>query len=147
VSWAWILLTNSHMMRPRALVAEDDADLLTVVSCIVDELGIEVIRASDGGELLQRIADDGPFDVIVTDVAMPWMTGLHVMHSARASGLACPVIVMTALRDQRTNDQVAALGDDVRLLHKPFSLAALRRALRALIPRPSSTRLYNVARS
>jgi len=127
------------MWRPRALVAEDDADLLAVVANIVDGLGIDVVCASDGGELLQRLAEDGPFDVVVTDVAMPWMTGLHVMHSARASGLACPVIVMTALRDQRTNEQIAALGDDVRLLRKPFSLAALRGALRALVFRSSVT--------
>ncbi|HVK85986.1 MAG TPA: hypothetical protein VM513_17820, partial [Kofleriaceae bacterium] len=46
---------------------------------------------------------------IVTDISMPWMTGLQVMHSARAAGLRVPIIVMTALRDPTIPEQVASL--------------------------------------
>jgi CheY-like chemotaxis protein len=121
------------MVQLRALIADDDANLLEVVSFIVDQLGIEVMQATTGGELLEKLAEYGPFDVIVTDVAMPWMTGLHVVHSARAAGAWCPVIVMTALRDRKTNEQVATLGDHVLLLRKPFSVAALQAAMSASI--------------
>jgi len=128
------------MVRLRALVADDNADLLEVVSHVLEQVGLDVVRASCGAELLERLAADGPFDVVVTDVAMPWMTGLHVMHSARAAGLTCPVIVMTVLRDAKTNAQVASLGEDVHLLAKPFSLARLRAALfESLVSRPHVT--------
>jgi len=122
-------------VRTRALVADDNADLLEVVSHVIEQSGVDVVRASCGAELLERLAADGPFDVVVTDVAMPWMTGLHVMHSARAAGLTCPVVVMTVLRDAKTNAQVASLGEDVQLLTKPFSLAQLKAALSNRISR------------
>jgi two-component system cell cycle response regulator CpdR len=76
----------------------------------------------------------GPFDLIVTDVAMPWMSGLQVMHSARTAGMRCPVIVITALRNHRTADQVETLGTEVRRLDKPFSVSTLEETVRALVP-------------
>jgi CheY-like chemotaxis protein len=117
------------MVRLRALVAEDDADLLEVVTSIIDRFGLDVIAASCGATLLETLTQEGPFDVVVTDVAMPWMTGLHVMHFVRSAGLSCPVIIMTALRDQETDRQVATLGRDVLLLRKPFSVTELHAAL------------------
>lgn len=118
------------MVRLRALVADDDANLLEVVMSIINRFGLDVVAASCGASLLDVLDHEEPFDLIVTDVAMPWITGLHVMHSARAAGVSCPVIVMTALRDHETNRQVAALGEHVLLLHKPFSVAELHAALR-----------------
>jgi CheY-like chemotaxis protein len=114
----------------RALVADDDPDLLEMVSNAVARLGIEVVSARSGGELLDKLAHRGPFDVVVTDVAMPWMSGLHVMHSARAAGSSCPVVVMTGHRDAKTTAQVTSLGDHVVLIHKPFSSLELDAALR-----------------
>jgi CheY-like chemotaxis protein len=110
-------------------VADDDANLLEVVTSIIDRLGIDVSTASCGLGLLERLIHQGPFDVIVTDIVMPCMTGLSVVSSARASGLWCPVIVMTALRDPDTRWQVARLGVDVLLLRKPFSIGELHAAL------------------
>jgi DNA-binding NtrC family response regulator len=115
--------------RPRALVADDDADLLEIVTSIIDRFGVDVITASCGVGLLKTLIHEGPFDVIVTDVWMPRITGLHVVHSARAVGLWCPVIIMTALRDIDTTRQVSGLGEDVLLLRKPFSVGELHAAL------------------
>jgi CheY-like chemotaxis protein len=117
----------------RALLADDDSLLLEVVTTIFDQLGFEVTCASSGGELLDCIAFEPTFDIIVTDVAMPWMTGLQVMHSARAAGLPCPVVVMTAMRDPQMLVQVASLGLGAVLLLKPFSLAELYAALQTAL--------------
>jgi CheY-like chemotaxis protein len=122
------------MPKLRALVADDDREMLSLVAKALRQFyDAEVVAVESGGELLEKIANDGAFDVIVTDITMPWMTGLHVMHSARTAGLPIPVVVMTALRDPTLPEQVAALGASAELLHKPFSLvelfAALRRSL------------------
>jgi CheY-like chemotaxis protein len=117
------------MARLRALLAEDDLNLLEVVTSIIDRFGLDVIAAPCGESLLQTLTQEGPFAVVVTDVAMPWMTGLHVMRFVRSAGLSCPVIVMTALRDHETDRQIAALGEDVLLLRKPFSVDELHAAL------------------
>jgi CheY-like chemotaxis protein len=124
----------SYVERLRVLIADDDPDLLDLVSGIIDHLGLDVVRASTGGELLDRLADQGPYDLIITDVSMPWMTGLQVVHSARVAGVPCPIIVMTALRDLRTTAQVEALGERVVLLHKPFSSEDLFGGVCALLP-------------
>ncbi len=117
----------------RALVADDDLDFLDLITQALERFGAEVVRASSGAELQQAIARNVSFDLVVTDVSMPRMTGLEVMQAARAKGLPCPIVVMTALRNQITAAQVAALGDPVALLYKPFSIGELHLALRACL--------------
>ena len=112
----------------RALIADDDPEMLELVSSVVEGLGIQVARAANGHELLDLIAHDR-YDFIVTDISMPWMTGVQVMHSARAAGMPCPVLVMTALRDPRVLEQVYSLGEKVLLLLKPFSVDELKAAI------------------
>jgi two-component system KDP operon response regulator KdpE len=114
----------------RILVADDDPELLQLVVNALLVRGFDVVSATTGGELLEGIAEDGPFGIVITDVSMPWMTGLQVMHSARSAGLSCPVIVMTALRNHKTAMQVAALGVEVQLLYKPFTIDELDYAIR-----------------
>lgn len=130
----------------RILVADDDPELLQLVVNALSLRGFDVVAATTGGELLEGIAEEGPFSLVVTDVAMPWMTGLQVMHSARSAGMSCPVIVMTALRSHRTAAQVAALGVEVQLLYKPFSIedldAAVRCALGTDFPSTTNTQRH-----
>jgi CheY-like chemotaxis protein len=121
------------MTRIRVLVADDDREMLEMVSRVIDQLGFEVITACSGADLLEQVAEQGPFDLVVTDVAMPWMSGLQVMHSARTAGMRCPVIVITALRDHRTADQVETLGAEVQRLNKPFSVTKLKETVLALV--------------
>jgi CheY-like chemotaxis protein len=127
------------MATPRALLADDDADFLDVVVRVTEHVGIQVVRATSGHDLLDKLANGGRFDVVVTDIAMPWMTGLHVMHSARGAGWTRPVIVMSGLHDGKTRDQVAALGPRVMFLLKPFSFRDLEVALRRALPRGTDT--------
>lgn len=122
------------MTALRALVADDDPEMLEMVSGIVArEFGATVVCAATGGELLEAIANEEPFDFIVTDISMPWMTGLQVMHSARTAGLPVPVVVMTALRDPSIQEQVEALGERARLLRKPFAFDDLVAALHEVL--------------
>lgn len=127
--------------RVRVLVADDDPQLLDMVCQAVEVFGADVVRVGTGGELLEKIANAGPFDAIVTDISMPWMTGLHVMHAARTAGVSVPVIVMTALRDVDLPERVAALGARAVLLHKPFSIDALFGALRTCVEPLAPARL------
>src|SRR5215510_9097635 len=109
----------------RVLVADDDPELLDAISDALTRLGADVARSRNGAELIENLADKGPFDLVVTDIAMPWMTGVQAIHAARSAGLGTPVIVMTALRDEGIAVRVKALGKNAALLHKPFALAEL----------------------
>jgi two-component system cell cycle response regulator CpdR len=123
------------MARLRVIVADDDADLLGVVAAALTlGAGADVVCAETGTELLSALADEGPFDLLITDVSMPWMSGLQVVHAAREAGLDVPIIVMTGLREAVVRDSVAALGGSAVLIQKPFTTAKLRMAIDSLLP-------------
>jgi two-component system response regulator MprA len=127
------------LFHAHALVADDDPDVLDVVARGLTRLGMDVVRASTGAELIERLAHDGPFDLIVTDVNMPWMSGLEAIHATRAAGLRSAVIVMTALTNRRIPAMVEALGAKAVLMRKPFALEELQAAASKLLPDMSQT--------
>jgi CheY-like chemotaxis protein len=114
-----------NMPKARILVADDDVVLLDVISEVLEQRGAQVMRARSGAELIESIGEEGPFDLVITDVSMPWMSGLQAMHSARTAGMSTPVIVISALRDEGLAAQVELLGHDAVLLRKPFTLDTL----------------------
>jgi CheY-like chemotaxis protein len=116
-------------MNRRVLLADDDPDFLDVVAAWLEGDGAIVVRATSGADLLERLAEDGPFDLVITDVSMPWMSGLHVANAAREAGLDVPFIVVTGLDDAAISSRVRALGNRSSLLRKPFSIADLEAAL------------------
>jgi two-component system response regulator QseB len=115
------------------LVADDDPQLLEAVCEALNRMDANVVRASSGAELIDQLATAGPFDLVVTDISMPWMSGLQAMRATRAAGLATAVIVMTALRDQRIPAQVESLGENAVFLRKPFQLSELESAASMLL--------------
>jgi CheY-like chemotaxis protein len=133
---AFLAPNNNMLSAMRVLVADDDHELLDAISDGLVRLGADVTCSRNGAELIENLADKGPFDLVVTDIAMPWMTGVQAIHAARTAGLGTSVIVMTALRDDSIPARVQALGKNAALLYKPFALAELEAlALRLLAQR------------
>jgi two-component system, cell cycle response regulator CpdR len=120
------------MSYAKILIADDDPDCLELLEHALHSPGAELVRARDGGELLQLLAEDGPFDLIVTDLNMPWMEGLQVLASARSAGLNTPVLVITGLTRPDLAAAIAQVGN-ARLLRKPFEIAALRNVISDLL--------------
>lgn len=124
-------MATSALTAARVLVADDDPMTLVTVGGVLEKADYKVTTAWDGDELLQQLAEHGPFDLVVTDVSMPWMTGLQVAHCARAAGMKTPVIVISALRID--SSALESLGTNARLLRKPFDQAQLLGAVHALL--------------
>jgi two-component system cell cycle response regulator CtrA len=118
----------------RILVADDDPDTLELIELAVRGPGIEICTAVDGGELLELIAAYDSFDLIVTDINMPWIEGHQVLASIRAAGLATPVLVVTGLDQPDLPDTIARMGNAM-LLRKPFEIVELRQAIARLLGR------------
>jgi len=109
-------------------------DLLLEAVCeALTRLHADVVRASSGADPIEQLATGGPFDLVVTDISMPWMSGLQAMRSTRAAGLGTSVIVMTGLTDPRIAAQVKSLGARAVLLRKPFTLDDLEAAASRLL--------------
>jgi DNA-binding response OmpR family regulator len=109
----------------RVLIADDDPAMVGAVADALERMGFTVARANSGADLVDQFAHDGPFDLIISDISMPWMDGLQTLRSMRTAGVTAPVIVMTALSNDQIPTQVRALGARTRLLRKPFDLDEL----------------------
>ena len=115
----------------RVLVADDDPELLESVAEALTVAGADVVRATNGAQLIEDLADHGPFDLVVTDIAMPWMNGVRAMRAARTAGLGMPLVVMTALRDDSIVAEAKSIG--ATLLRKPFALSQLESVVAKLL--------------
>ncbi len=78
-----------------ALVVDDDPAVLLLVRRMLERMGFRVEEASSGESALEA-THGRSFDVVLSDVAMPGMTGIDFMNQARAGGMTAPVIMLTA---------------------------------------------------
>jgi two-component system OmpR family response regulator len=118
----------------RIVIADDDPDSLELLKMALANPQIEICEAANGAELVDLLAEGGPFDLVVTDVLMPWMEGLQVLLSARAAEIRTPVLVITGLTRPDLQDKVDHLGN-AKLLRKPFAIPELRAAVVDLMAR------------
>src|SRR3954447_18915958 len=117
----------------RLLVADDDPNIVELLSASLRFAGFEVATAKDGAETL-RIAKPFEPDLVVLDVMMPGLDGFDVVRRLRSDGQRVPVLFLTA-RDA-TEDKVTGLtlgGDDY--VTKPFSLEEVIARIRAVLRR------------
>lgn len=113
----------------RVLVAEDEHLAALVVEDALTEQGHQVVLARDGQEALD-IAETLPFDVLVTDLAMPRVTGWELIPRLRARRSDLPIVVMTGyLPPGGGRTLFADKRGPLALLHKPFDIGQLVAAL------------------
>ena len=118
----------------RILVIEDDTVTADYIAKGLGEDGHVVDVARNGKDGL-FLALNEPFDVIVTDRMLPGPDGVAIVRALRASAIATPVLMLTALGEvDRKVEGLEAGADDY--LAKPFAFAELRARLRALARRP-----------
>lgn len=116
----------------RVLVADDDPDILTMVSTLLSREGYSVIPAANGTEALALARSARP-DLLVLDIAMPGMDGYTVCREIRASGPEAPPVIFVTAR-VATRDRVVGLdAGAVDYIVKPFSAAELRARVRAAL--------------
>ena len=120
--------------RLRVLVAEDEHLAALVVEDALMEQGHHVVLARDGQEALD-IAESYAFDVLVTDLAMPRLTGWDLIPLMRARRSDLPVVVMTGyLPPGGGHTLFADKRGPLALLHKPFGVNQLIDALGRVVP-------------
>ncbi len=120
-------------MPLRILVADDDADLRESVVELLTVRGASVVSVPSGAELLARLGEGEPYDLVITDMLMPWLTGLQVASSVREAGLDVPVILITGASDDSLEGRVDSL-ERAGLLREPFGADQLHAAIVALLP-------------
>lgn len=118
----------------RVLLAEDESLAAAVIGDALSDMGYAVMHAADGEAALD-LAAILPFDVLVTDLAMPRMTGLELIPRLRADNPRLPVVVMTGhLTPAGEKLLGTAESGPMALLLKPFALGQLAAALAQVAP-------------
>lgn len=127
-------LPGARRARRQLLLVEDEAALASVLVSVLGA-AYQVTVATHGADAL-RTLDDGPtrFDLVLSDVHMPWMNGidLHRALVARGSPLAWRFVLMSgAPLSEAHRGYVAAAG--LAVIAKPFEMTELERVLDATI--------------
>jgi len=117
----------------RVLVADDDADILELVSQRLERRGYEVSTAGDGNEALARTVAELP-DAVVLDGLMPGLEGHEVCAELRSRErtAAIPVVLLTAKAADADRQRALDVGASAYMV-KPFSIDELDQTLRGLI--------------
>jgi PAS domain S-box-containing protein len=112
--------------RLRVLAVDDDGLVLFNTSAMLEDLGHSVLEAASGAEALAILRRE-KVDLVITDQAMPRMTGMQLVETIRAEWPRLPVVLATGYAELP-----GGAGADVPKLNKPFSEQELARVIAAL---------------
>jgi DNA-binding NtrC family response regulator len=107
--------------HPHILLAEDDEALRELLDFALTRAGYLVTCCTNGLDLLERLEEGDPFDLIISDLRMPALTGLEVLETQLEKRQQTPFICMTAFGDRNTHEQAKSLGA-AATIDKPFDL-------------------------
>ena len=107
-------------MNYRVLICEDDFILLRTIEYILKKRGLETIVASDG-RMARQLIDNEVFDLMITDIHMPYFSGLELVRYIReVHQNDMPVIVLSRVGLEETKQDAFDLGA-TDYLTKPFN--------------------------
>ncbi|MEJ2724667.1 MAG: response regulator [Deltaproteobacteria bacterium] len=114
------------------LVIEDDTDVLSVIIKHLDYLGYNVMTATDGMEGLKKL-ESGGYDLVVTDIVMPYVSGVGLVTAIKQKTPHIPVIAITGYGKE---PEAAAMEKEADLvLAKPVKMSILKDHIAELISR------------
>lgn len=115
------------------LLADDHAGVRATTAAMLEDLGHNVTEAGGGAEVLGLIEGDADaHDLIITDYAMPSISGVEVIRRARKLKADLPGIIITGYAD---TDSIANRPGDVLVIAKPFTSEQLNKAVRTAYSR------------
>lgn len=115
------------------LVAEDEMIMLKTIELRLKKDGYNVIATQDGMEALRKIEELSP-DLIITDIMMPFLSGLEIIETVKKKlGRKTPIIVLSAMGQENVVLEAFQLGAD-DYITKPFSPNELSMRVKRYIP-------------
>lgn len=130
----------------KILVAEDEEQIRTAMKMILRSEGYSVDLASNGKEALQMIQesiDSGePYDLLITDVQMPEMTGIELITALKQINTSIETLVMTGFGDKKMVVTLMRLGCS-GYIDKPFQADDLVASIQDVFEKSNKTKKKN----
>jgi CheY-like chemotaxis protein len=131
-----IVATRHHLpglSMPTILVVEDDLLVRMPIAEYLRDCGYTVLEADDAAQAIDVIDQDGPVDLVFSDVRMPGaMDGLGLARWLRETHPEVPVLLTSGYTGSRSLDRELGIG---RLIEKPYSQAQVARRIQSLLGR------------
>ncbi len=108
-------------MNTKILIADDEADIVSMLRSFFESKGYLVLSATNGEETLKQVERQP--DIILLDINMPCLDGLEVCKRIR-NYISCPILFLTARIEDTDKVKGFAVGGDDYIV-KPFSLIEL----------------------
>jgi PAS domain S-box-containing protein len=111
----------------RILLVDDHFEVRSTTAAVLTDIGHEVVEAADGAEALKRLEEgDCSYDVMISDYAMPHLSGTEFLRSAREICPDVPALIITGYAEA---DSIQDRPDGVEILLKPFTANKLESVL------------------
>jgi CheY-like chemotaxis protein len=115
----------------RILVVDDEQPIRDILSKMLSVIGFEVVVAGTGDEGLD-LFQDGPFDLVITDLEMPGMDGWTLTSRIKGDSPDTPVLVITGSSKVHVMREMKEPSANSVMI-KPFRLAELKRTVQRLL--------------
>ena len=120
--------SNGKSPTPRILIVDDDAGQRSLLDSFLKSQGFDTVPVSSGERALEVLRNGG-FNMMISDVRMPGLSGLETLRRARQEHAVLPVLLVTAYADIR--EAVGAMRDGaLNYLAKPIDLDELLASVR-----------------
>jgi DNA-binding response OmpR family regulator len=123
------------------LIIEDDIIMLTAMKSILTKSGYDVITAKDGKEAFEKI-DTEKYDLVITDLMMPYSNGLEIVGKLRNDNtkLHVGIIVVSSIGNKETITESFRMGVD-DYLKKPITANELLDSIKKIVHKSSNQKL------
>jgi CheY-like chemotaxis protein len=118
------LTVNEH--KPRALIVDDAPDIVEMLGLLMRRAGYTVVTASSAPDALKVAQEDVLFDVVVSDIGMPGMTGYELAEALRAlpDYVSVPMVALTGFAMYADRERALEAGFNA-FLTKPVNPTTL----------------------
>lgn len=127
----------------RVLLVDDDVGVRKAYARLLARLGYDVQTATDGSDAIERMGHDS-FDLILSDISMPKLTGTAFLRAVRARDLDVPVVLMTGAPGLESAVEAVEYGA-FSYLSKPVSFDTLTNVVRRAVQMHKLARLKRQA--
>ena len=139
--------TKDHLLNkvsikkriPHILLAEDKQEMRELLAMSLRKKGYEVTEFADGISMVERffsldsVQKDKVFDLVISDIRMPGLTGMEILEGMYNFQGFPPVILITAFGDEETHKQAYLLGA-AAIFDKPFEIDELIAKVQEIAP-------------
>lgn len=123
--------TNCFYPSMKILIADDDPILLKTLELRLKKEGHQVVVTSDGREALKAL-DQLNVDLVITDLMMPFSSGLEIVARVKAGNGKTPVIVLSAMGHEKAVQEAFRFGAN-DYLTKPLCFNELSEKIKRLV--------------